>query len=135
MWASARSLARVVVPTTRTSSTRSAYGTWANRPTAFDWFHHHDIARGRRCQGCPPDTDIPAGPAVAGDTLARPASSFLTTSDVLERGDQLVWLSSRSEEHTSELQSRVDLVCRLLLEKKKKKKNQYLSAKKKKRKN
>src|SRR5438105_8958711 len=30
---------------------------------------------------------------------------------------------NRSEEHTSELQSRVDLVCRLLLEKKKKKKN------------
>src|SRR5438105_12432427 len=29
---------------------------------------------------------------------------------------------TRSEEHTSELQSRVDLVCRLLLEKKKKKK-------------
>src|SRR5438105_12746856 len=29
---------------------------------------------------------------------------------------------SRSEEHTSELQSRVDLVCRLLLEKKKKRK-------------
>src|SRR5438067_12769094 len=28
--------------------------------------------------------------------------------------------SSRSEEHTSELQSRFDLVCRLLLEKKKK---------------
>src|SRR6266849_11043117 len=28
-------------------------------------------------------------------------------------------VSSRSEEHTSELQSRVDLVCRLLLEKKK----------------
>src|SRR5699024_11927497 len=34
----------------------------------------------------------------------------------------LLWfyiLSSRSEEHTSELQSRFDLVCRLLLEKKK----------------
>src|SRR5438034_8867357 len=30
---------------------------------------------------------------------------------------------SRSEEHTSELQSHSDLVCRLLLEKKKKKKN------------
>src|SRR5437868_13559649 len=30
-------------------------------------------------------------------------------------------LKSRSEEHTSELQSRFDLVCRLLLEKKKKK--------------
>src|SRR2546428_7003648 len=29
-----------------------------------------------------------------------------------------VWAESRSEEHTSELQSRSDLVCRLLLEKK-----------------
>src|SRR5204863_6930310 len=31
-------------------------------------------------------------------------------------------MNARSEEHTSELQSRRDLVCRLLLEKKKKKK-------------
>src|SRR5690349_22588035 len=31
-----------------------------------------------------------------------------------------VYLRTRSEEHTSELQSRRDLVCRLLLEKKKK---------------
>src|SRR2546422_7353043 len=31
----------------------------------------------------------------------------------------------RSEEHTSELQSRLHLVCRLLLEKKKKKKNKH----------
>src|SRR5690242_21431050 len=30
------------------------------------------------------------------------------------------WESARSEEHTSELQSHVNLVCRLLLEKKKK---------------
>src|SRR5690349_2834848 len=35
---------------------------------------------------------------------------------------------SRSEEHTSELQSRIDLVCRLLLEKKKKTKNLLLLA-------
>src|SRR5690606_39467437 len=35
-----------------------------------------------------------------------------------------IWLNGeRSEEHTSELQSRENLVCRLLLEKKKKKKN------------
>src|SRR2546422_5333922 len=33
------------------------------------------------------------------------------------------WLSTRSEEHTSELQSRLHLVCRLLLEKKKKNMN------------
>src|SRR5207249_5535224 len=31
----------------------------------------------------------------------------------------VVWMMARSEEHTSELQSRFDLVCRLLLEKKK----------------
>src|SRR5206468_11408370 len=35
----------------------------------------------------------------------------------------------RSEEHTSELQSRSDLVCRLLLEKKKKKMNKELFCK------
>src|SRR5690349_23962085 len=42
-----------------------------------------------------------------------------TTAD-----DYNVWVeasATRSEEHTSELQSRRDLVCRLLLEKKKKK--------------
>src|SRR3989440_2781147 len=35
----------------------------------------------------------------------------------------------RSEEHTSELQSRSDLVCRLLLEKKKKKYNEHILTK------
>src|SRR5215469_17992301 len=40
----------------------------------------------------------------------------------------------RSEEHTSELQSRRDLVCRLLLEKKKKKRKQKHNQKKKKKK-
>src|SRR5438874_3723700 len=36
------------------------------------------------------------------------------------------WITCRrSEEHTSELQSRRDLVCRLLLEKKKKKKTKF----------
>src|SRR5436190_10404398 len=37
--------------------------------------------------------------------------------------DRSAWRKYRSEEHTSELQSHSDLVCRLLLEKKKKKKN------------
>src|SRR5438105_10228928 len=42
----------------------------------------------------------------------------------LPAGDvtRVAGVTSRSEEHTSELQSRVDLVCRLLLEKKKNKK-------------
>src|SRR6266496_6781767 len=40
---------------------------------------------------------------------------------------------NRSEEHTSELQSRRDLVCRLLLEKKKKQKEKQYKIKKKQR--
>src|SRR5215469_17426875 len=43
--------------------------------------------------------------------------------------------ATRSEEHTSELQSRRDLVCRLLLEKKKKKKTTKQTIKKKKQQN
>src|SRR5690349_22872196 len=43
------------------------------------------------------------------------------------RDRALVAGERRSEEHTSELQSRRDLVCRLLLEKKKKKKHQYIT--------
>src|SRR5438034_1554525 len=38
-------------------------------------------------------------------------------------------ISARSEEHTSELQSHSDLVCRLLLEKKKNKKKQRITTK------
>src|SRR5207247_9344598 len=51
-----------------------------------------------------------------------------TSGDMMLGAAQLRYFAEmaekvRSEEHTSELQSRVDLVCRLLLEKKKKKKN------------
>src|SRR5260370_22671076 len=44
-----------------------------------------------------------------------------------ERPLTLVWWARarRSEEHTSELQSHLNLVCRLLLEKKKRKKKAY----------
>src|SRR2546422_3902477 len=46
--------------------------------------------------------------------------------DQLPPGEQ-VEDQIRSEEHTSELQSRLHLVCRLLLEKKKKKKKKQMS--------
>src|SRR2546429_561050 len=42
-------------------------------------------------------------------------------SDLAQGSRRRVLLESRSEEHTSELQSRLHLVCRLLLEKKKEK--------------
>src|SRR5438477_5742009 len=47
-----------------------------------------------------------------------PLAAVCTNSPSAWRTD-----ASRSEEHTSELQSHVNLVCRLLLEKKKKNKN------------
>src|SRR5207249_9608703 len=69
--------------------------------------------------------------AVRGDTLGRPNGIALDPVGkrfvIVEFGGKsvLAWKpedkapSVRSEEHTSELQSRFDLVCRLLLEKKK----------------
>src|SRR5436305_5633521 len=67
-------------------------------------------------------------PVKCAETLRRVGIPFekLTTSDVHQRFpqiglDRISWalLEPRSEEHTSELQSRPHLVCRLLLEKKK----------------
>src|SRR2546430_8197575 len=63
--------------------------------TLFRSLHHHDLGNGRRSP--------------------------------LERLLELLpsRLTKRSEEHTSELQSQSNLVCRLLLEKKKKKTERY----------
>src|SRR5438105_10115686 len=57
------------------------------------------------------------GDALDGQVLRERAVGNLRPAELLAPA-----LVVRSEEHTSELQSRVDLVCRLLLEKKKKKK-------------
>src|SRR2546425_8282657 len=61
-------------------------------------------------------------------TLFRSAKSFATHVRIYCVAIKLIlcW-PSRSEEHTSELQSLAYLVCRLLLEKKKKKHHQSLS--------
>src|SRR5688572_31044153 len=54
---------------------------------------------------------------VAGNTCARPDGARVTAlSAMMERA----YVRIRSEEHTSELQSQSNLVCRLLLEKKNK---------------
>src|SRR5690606_22483546 len=52
-----------------------------------------------------------------GEFVQHPFQALLELTPELGAGDQ------RSEEHTSELQSRENLVCRLLLEKKKKKRS------------
>src|SRR5437868_9964358 len=58
-----------------------------------------------------------------GIPLAPVAATFATVVMYIDPVEPSFWRlvsASRSEEHTSELQSRFDLVCRLLLEKKKK---------------
>src|SRR5437016_9635047 len=56
---------------------------------------------------------------------ANAASSPQVPSSVKHSIERLAGDDARSEEHTSELQSLTNLVCRLLLEKKKKKKEKY----------
>src|SRR5438034_7360800 len=77
--------------------------TWARAPAAS------------RSSRYPPSSTPTTG---AGATRARNASVQCATS----AGSSVnppTWRTGRSEEHTSELQSHSDLVCRLLLEKKK----------------
>src|SRR5687768_17967026 len=57
----------------------------------------------------------------------RPGAQARRASDHRRPDLQGAARRQRSEEHTSELQSRLHLVCRLLLEKKKKKKNNKIS--------
>src|SRR3989442_7187932 len=59
----------------------------------------------------PAGADHPGVPGARDDVSRRAGAVDVRVEDVLDR---------RSEEHTSELQSRPHLVCRLLLEKKKK---------------
>src|SRR6266496_84165 len=61
----------------------------------------------------------------------RTVASARHTASRWDLGWHWVFLTVRSEEHTSELQSRRDVVCRLLLEKKKKKKTKHINYKKK----
>src|SRR5699024_11381771 len=71
------------------------------------------------------DDDTPIGRSGTGEDIARMVlylcddDSDMITGSVFEiTGGEDVINRYRSEEHTSELQSRFDLVCRLLLEKK-----------------
>src|SRR3989475_3247238 len=60
--------------------------------------------------GVPGHLSIPSGTPSRSESMGQPFESTAAPAGV-----------SRSEEHTSELQSQSNLVCRLLLEKKKKK--------------
>src|SRR3712207_7687034 len=69
--------------------------------------------------GKPPGVDLGAERVADPDLRGlRGALDLASSSEIAGRGEQ----RQRSEEHTSELQSRQYLVCRLLLEKKKNRK-------------
>src|SRR5690242_20860211 len=75
---------------------------------------------------CSSDLNAPEGKAPFGPANRQGKRGYATSSfikEALDRGaEKFSWSErvARSEEHTSELQSHVNLVCRLLLEKKKK---------------
>src|SRR5438034_705209 len=86
----------------------------------------------------------PALVALSAGTVGKPNDSLVTVAVIIEmvhlatlahddvmdeaalRRQQPTVAANRSEEHTSELQSHSDLVCRLLLEKKKKQKHKTI---------
>src|SRR2546422_9652198 len=87
----------------------------------FSFFFFLMIRRPPRSTLFPYTTLFRSGPGGRGDRGQRGLTrerDLLRALEVVPRGaDALV--CERSEEHTSELQSRLHLVCRLLLEKKK----------------
>src|SRR6266496_5446494 len=89
----------------------------------------HGIRLGVAPGGNPCRERAPAQRKDVADHRARPCQCATRRRDRADRDR-----AGRSEEHTSELQSRRDLVCRLLLEKKKKKKLAFIVEKKKKKK-
>src|SRR5256885_11972840 len=92
------------------------------RPPRSTLFPYTTLFRSRRggCTGAYCGTLINAAVAEP-PTLLPPSSENVVAGDI---GEQLFLkladVGMRSEEHTSELQSPCNLVCRLLLEKKKK---------------
>src|SRR2546430_12492652 len=90
------------------------------RPPRSTLFPYTTLFRSDRSQDRSHRDGVDAVPAGDGDVVARRQVS----APRLCRGLGQV-SSPRSEEHTSELQSQSNLVCRLLLEKKKRKKTCY----------
>src|SRR5690349_24097812 len=94
-------------------------------PPTSPLFPYTTLFRSRHAAGVRRVLPYLGKPVEAADLLAM-AGAYRSTLALLDRhapaiAEVLDRLPGRSEEHTSELQSRRDLVCRLLLEKKNKK--------------
>src|SRR2546422_1681195 len=80
----------------------------------YDEFAVEEALRRKETAGTGEVVMIALGPAAAQETI-RTTLAMGADRGILLQADRI----PRSEEHTSELQSRLHLVCRLLLEKKK----------------
>src|SRR5207249_7793783 len=87
--------------------------------TLFRSLSRDDAGAGAGVRRCQLDGGRRAGGGEAGDPGGARGGGAAEPGLVDAGRDQSRRDRSRSEEHTSELQSRFDLVCRLLLEKKK----------------
>src|SRR5438874_10425415 len=104
-------------------STFQGFGTPQQPSRGEDLVYDLEINFDDAAHGANREIEVPrlAQCSVCGGSGAQPGSQRKTCKTCYGRGQ-------RSEEHTSELQSRRDLVCRLLLEKKKKKKTKDIKA-------
>src|SRR5256885_3464836 len=90
---------------------------------------HPEVARARIAEAARQAVERTAQP---GGSLRRPAIPLPAALEVhmlaADLAEVASWVRGRSEEHTSELQSPCNLVCRLLLEKKKKYKQERITS-------
>src|SRR2546422_3658092 len=94
------------------------------RPPRSTLFPYTTLFRSQALRGPFDETKQAALATRYTDTAVETVS--LKDAEELER-ELVKWMEGRrSEEHTSELQSRLHLVCRLLLEKKKKRQTRHL---------
>src|SRR3712207_8625721 len=94
------------------------------RPPRSTLFPYTTLFRSLRCAAVRRsgvNTRTRFRPAALAAYMARSASRTRSVDRTDCSSDDVVAMPMRSEEHTSELQSRQYLVCRLLLEKKKRK--------------
>src|SRR5207247_9356121 len=96
------------------------------RPPSSTLFPYTTLFRSRRqprSKKCWPTSSTPHAPSCCRCQTLMDGFDLTSAKQILLSSKRSATANAkcRSEEHTSELQSRVDLVCRLLLEKKKQK--------------
>src|SRR2546430_8828642 len=91
------------------------------RPPRSTLFPYTTLFRSRKISA------PPASPGTSSASAPVPNTPSLRNLPAMGANPPLPPISNRSEEHTSELQSQSNLVCRLLLEKKKPQREQILA--------